>query len=51
MDTVAAPTLLFAKNAPSVQGKKTGTYYWLLKFIPTATLPIPRASGRSNIRQ
>ncbi|MFZ0136110.1 MAG: family 43 glycosylhydrolase [Candidatus Sulfotelmatobacter sp.] len=33
-DTVAAPTLLFAKNAPSIQGKKTGTYYLATEVYP-----------------
>jgi hypothetical protein len=33
-DTVAAPTLLYAKNAPNVQGKRTGIYYLTTEVYP-----------------
>jgi hypothetical protein len=33
-DTVAAPTLLYAKNAPNVQGKRTGIYYLATEVYP-----------------
>ncbi|MGA8621795.1 MAG: family 43 glycosylhydrolase [Candidatus Sulfotelmatobacter sp.] len=33
-DTVAAPTLLYAKNAPNVKGKRTGIYYLTTEVYP-----------------
>jgi len=33
-DTVAAPTLLYAKNARNVRGKKTGIYYLATEVYP-----------------
>ena len=46
--TVAAPTLLYLKDAVNASGKKTGVYDLATEVYPHRYTEIPKASGRSR---